>query len=195
MSITTLTCPTDCEPSLPVVAFNDCDPEIKLSQGKKLYIALPTAAAFAAADDIAEWADRLSQTAALPNELNVSVTVEDLIRTITIIGDIPAPSVSTKDISGGRKYNTKTERVINIEIDEASPENYEFARTTECGVFKCKAWYETEGGMLYGGNSGIEGVLYLTPVLGRGTDEVEKYTGTFKWNDKTSPDRCVSPLA
>ena len=61
--------------------------------------------------------------------------------------------------------------------------------------FKCKGWLETEGANLFGGNNGIEGTLYLTPVLGRGTDEIEKYVGTFKWISKTSPDRCVSPIA
>ncbi len=193
MPITSLVCPTNCIATLPDVAFDDCAPKITLSQGNYLYIAKPVAAVFADASLPGEWADRLSQDSTIPT--GSSATVDDLIRTLTIIGDIPAASITEKDISGSRKYVSKTERVINVEIDDATAKNYEFVRTTECFAFKCKAWYETEGANLFGGNSGILGTLYLTPVLGRGVDEIEKYVGTFKWDSRTSPDRCVSPIA
>lgn len=193
MAITTITCPEGCENLvLPVVNFDDCNPVIKLSQLTYAYLAKKTAANFTAADNLTEWTARLSQNNTPPD---VETEVDDLIRTLTITGDMPAPTISEKEISGARKITTKTERVINFEIDEATAENYELARQAECGYFEVKMWFETLGGILFGGNTGIVGKLVLNPILGRGTDEIEKYIGTFTWEAKNSPDRCVSPIA
>jgi hypothetical protein len=193
MPIETLTCPEDCSTeTLPVVSFDDCNPEIKLSELTYAYVALENAAEFEDASQPTEWAARLSQTSTTAPS---GGAIADLIRPLTIIGDIPAPSTSDKDISGGRKISTKTERTVNFDIDEASGANYEFARKTECGNFKCKMWFETRGGILLGGNKGITGKLVIRPIYGRGTDEIEKYQASFIWISTTSPDRCVSPLA
>ena len=194
MAITTLTCPTGCEDLvLPNVEFDDCNPVNKLSQIIYAYVALAEAANFTAADVVDEWTDRLSENATPPSGSGTEVV--DLIRPLTVTGDIPAPTISERDISGGRKVTTKTDRVVNLEIDEATALNYEFARQTECGYFKCKMWFETAGGILLGGNTGITGKLVLNPIFARGTDEIEKYIGTFTWDSKASPDRCVSPIA
>ena len=194
MAITTLTCATGCDDlELPVVGFDECDPEINLSQLNYAYLALEDAAVFDDASLPEEWALRLSQTATPPADSGTEVV--DLIRQLTIIGDIPAPAATDKDISGGRKITTKVDRTVNIDIDETSPENYELARQTECGFFKCKMWFETAGAQLLGGNAGITGKLLLRPIYARGTEEIEKYIGTFTWTSTTSPDRCTSPIA
>lgn len=188
MAITTLECTEDCssDSSLPVVSFNDCQPEILNSEIIYAYLALPDAADFTGADVITEWTTRLSQTVS---------TTGDEIRQLTVTGDSAAPTSSEIDISGGRKYTVRSDRVINMDIDDATAANYEFARATECGYFQAKMWFETKGGILLGGNTGILGKIILHPIFARGADSIEKYTGTFTWSNKISPDRCVSPIA
>lgn len=194
MAITSITCPVDCDTLvLPPVSFDECEPQVKLSEFIYGYLALKEASDFTDASLPAEWADRLSQTATPPE--GSTTDVADLIRQLAIVGDMPAPAVTEKDISGGRKIASRTDRTVNIDIDEATAANYELTRTTECGFFKVKMWFETRGGILLGGNTGITGRLVLRPIYGRGVDEIEKYTGTFTWTNSTSPDRCVSPIA
>jgi hypothetical protein len=194
MAITSITCPVDCDTLvLPPVSFDDCEPQVKLSEFAYAYLALKDAAEFDDASQPTEWANRLSADSTIPEGSDAQVV--DLIRQLNIVGDMPAPSATEKDISGGRKIVTRTDRTVNLDIDEATALNYELTRSTECGYFKVRMWFETRGGILLGGNAGITGRLVLRPIFGRGVDEIEKYTGTFTWTNNTSPDRCVSPLA
>jgi hypothetical protein len=111
-----------------------------------------------------------------------------------VIADKPVGSPVVKEISNGRKFNLRKDNTLNVEIDDVSDENYNFMRVTQCGG-EYKAWFETAGGRLYGGNEGIDVSVVLDNVLGRGKDEIEKITGTLTWSDKFSPERIVSPIA
>jgi hypothetical protein len=194
MPITTSTCPTDCAADeLPVISYLDCAPEQKLSELAYMYVALLGAADFADASLLDEWSARISNTATPPE--GSETPVKDLIRMIPIIGDMPAPNVTNTDISGARNVITKADRTVNFDIDEVTDENYQFVRKTECGYMKAKIWFETRGGVLLGGNSGINAKIVAHPVYARGSAEIEKYTGTVTWEDKISPDRCPSPIA
>lgn len=169
---------------LPIVSFDDCAPEIKSSQLQKLYVALYTAPAFTNWKNGNQWAARISADSQDANA----------IRELTIIGDVPAPSASEKDVSGGRKIAVNTEYTVNFDIDDTRPLNYEFVRASQCGIgLKVRAWYYTGGGMLFGGNSGIRATMRINPVYGRG-DEIEKYTGTLKWYENESPERTENPV-
>ena len=180
----TVTCPNNCESELPVVKFSECSPKIILSEIRRIFLGKKGTQPFTDWKNASEWTERLDETAVTANT----------IRPLTVIADKPAGSPVVKEISNGRKYNLRKDFTINIEIDDVSPENYEFMRVTQCGG-EYKLWFETAGGRLYGGNEGIDASLVLDNVLGRGKDEIEKITGTASWDDKFSPEMCISPIA
>ena len=179
----TVSCPNSCETALPEVKFSKCSPNIVLSEIVRIFVGKQTTQPFNNWKDASEWTQRLSETANTANA----------IRPLTVIADKPAGSPVVKEISNGRKYNLRKDFTINIEIDDVSPENYEFMRVTQCGG-EYKLWFETAGGRIYGGNEGIDASLVLDNVLGRGKDEIEKITGTASWSDKFSPEMAISPI-
>ena len=179
----TLSCPNSCETALPEVKFSKCSPNIVLSEIVRIFIGKQSTQPFNNWKDASEWTQRLSETANTANA----------IRPLTVIADKPAGSPVVKEISNGRKYNLRKDFTVNIEIDDVSPENYEFMRVTQCGG-EYKLWFETAGGRIYGGNEGIDASLVLDNVLGRGKDEIEKITGTASWSDKFSPEMALSPI-
>lgn len=179
----TVSCPNSCETALPEVKFSKCSPNIVLSEIVRIFVGKQTTQPFNNWKDASEWTQRLSETANTANA----------IRPLTVIADKPAGSPVVKEISNGRKYNLRKDFTVNIEIDDVSPENYEFMRVTQCGG-EYKLWFETAGGRIYGGNEGIDASLVLDNVLGRGKDEIEKITGTASWSDKFSPEMAISPI-
>lgn len=179
----TVSCPNSCETALPEVKFSKCSPNIVLSEIVRIFVGKQTTQPFKNWKDASEWTQRLSETANTANA----------IRPLTVIADKPAGSPVVKEISNGRKYNLRKDFTVNIEIDDVSPENYEFMRVTQCGG-EYKLWFETAGGRIYGGNEGIDASLVLDNVLGRGKDEIEKITGTASWSDKFSPEMALSPI-
>lgn len=176
-------CPDNCDDPLAEVDFDECAPEINLSEIKRIFIAKKAAAPFTDWKLAPEWLERLDQSA-------VDV---DTIRELTVIGDLPAGSNITKAISNGRTIQIGKDRTLNFTIDDVSDKNYEFARSTECGG-KYRYWFETMGGKMYGGNKGILGTVVMDIILNRGTDEVETINGVATWRAKFSPERITSPI-
>lgn len=178
-----IVCPTTCESSLPPVNFSACAPTILESEIVRIFVARATAAAFTDWNLATEWETRISQT---------DIANEDAIRVLTVIGDKPAPTSTPRDISNGRQVTPFKEHTVNVTIDDVTDENYEFMRQLECGT-QVKAWYETAGGKIYGGNEGITGRLNLDDILPSG-DEIETLQGTFTWRNKFHPERVDSPI-
>ena len=180
-----ITCPSGCTTALPAVKFDKCAPKVNLSEIERIYVAKPTAAAFADWKLATEWTTRISET---------DSTGDDAIRPLIVIGDKPAPANVIKEISNGRKLPVRKDHTLNVTIDDVSDENYDFMRTLECGG-QVKIWYETAGGYLYGGNEGIDATMVLDDVLNRGRDEIETLTGTITWSAKFHPERTLSAIA
>lgn len=178
------TCPTDCTSALAPVNFSKCAPEIVLSEIRRIFIAKANAAAFTDWQLATEWTTRISET---------DITDADTIRAITVIGDKPAPAPVTKEVSNGRSIVIGKDHTVNYTIDDISEENYEFMRTLECGG-QYRVWYETEGGYIYGGNSGILATITGDDILNRGRDEIETINGVVSWRAKHHPDRILSPI-
>lgn len=176
-------CPENCDTPLEEVLFNDCAPEIILSEIKRVLISKANATAFTDWKLAAEWTERISAAGVEP----------DAIRSLTVIGDKPAPANVTKDVSNKRKITIGKDHTLNFTVDDVSDENYEFMRSTECGG-KFRMWYETHGGKLYGGNEGILVDIVMDDVLNRGVDEIETLAGVATWRAKFSPERIISPI-
>ena len=186
MSVTVgpIVCTNDCEFEIPAVSFASCNPEINLSQIAKIYLAQPDAANFTAWDEATEWVTRISDSATDANS----------IRPITVVGEKPLPSVTEKTISGNRIVPTDKKHVINFEIDESNATNHEFARGGKC-VKQVKFWYETIGGLLFGGNTGIDGTFAIDMSLPKGEGDIIVYPGSLKWSSTNLEERCTSPIA
>lgn len=176
-------CPTDCDSPLNEVEFDDCAPEINLSEIKRVFVAKPAAQAFTDWKVATEWTTRLNQADTEP----------DSIRELIVIGDKPAPANVQKNISNNRIIQVGKDHTLNFTVDETNDKNYEFARSTECGG-KYRIWYETHGGKMYGGNAGVRVNLVMDTVLARGTDEIEAINGVATWRAKFSPERAPSPI-
>lgn len=176
-------CPNDCDQPLQEVEFDECAPEINLSEIKRLFIGKKNTPAFNNWAQAQEWTERISPTA---NEATS-------LRELTVIGDKPAPSNVQKNISNARIIQVGKDHTINFSVDDVSDKNYDFARATECGT-KVRIWYETMGGKMYGGNKGILAYLVMDLVLARGTEEIEAINGVVTWRAKFSPERVDSPI-
>ena len=184
MSVLTLpTCPIDCSGSLEAVSFNECAPEIHYGEISKLYVARADAANFSAVDVITEWTARLTDT---------GVAIDD-IRTLIGIGELPAPEKTEQAISGNRTIYPPKKFNLLFEVDETNDTNYEFLLASECNL-KFKFWFETSDGMLYGGNTGIEGVFNMDAPIPKSREEIAKFMTSIKWTSKNHPLRCLSPM-
>jgi hypothetical protein len=178
-------CLTDCNSALPPVNFSFCAPTVLLSEIRRIFVAPLAADDFADWTSAAEWIERVSEN-------NSSVNA---IRPLTVIADKPAASPVRAAISNGRDIPIRKDHTVNWTIDDVTPENYEWVlAVAECGV-QVKIWFETEGGFMYGGNSGI-GPCSITgdDILNRGLDQYETLAGTLTWKAKNSPERVVSPI-
>ncbi len=182
--ILSIICGDDCDFTLPVVDFADCNPEVNESQIQKIYEAKPTAANFSDWTSPTEWAARLSQTSTDP----------DAIREYTVIGDKPKPEATEKIISGERTVRVNKKHTINFDIDESNAINHDAVRNHKC-ISQVKIWYQTKSGHLFGGNEGIEASIEIDMTLSRTSGDLILYQGTLKWDNRDLEERCVSPIA
>jgi len=188
-------CPVDCSTNLPVVAFDNCNPNAVASEINKLYFKKPSGAPMADWTDPLEWGKRLSETNTVPGAPTNTTPVGDLIRPLTVIGDRPAPASVVKELSNQRRKNIRKDFTINFTIDEITPENLEFQRASECGSL-IDFWYGIQGGLLFGGDTGIQNAtLVMDLVLARGTEEVVAINGTLTWRGKFTEEGIENPIA
>lgn len=178
------TCPTDCTSALPPVGFDDCNPEVNLSEIVRIFVGKSTSSAFTTPATATEWTTRVSET---------SVTGDNYLRPLTVIGDKPAPTPVTKELSNGRTKVIRKDHVINFTIDDTNTVNHEFLRTVECGG-RYRIWYETAAGLMYGGSTGILVNMNLDMILNRGADEHQVMNGTLTWKSKFTEERFISPI-
>jgi hypothetical protein len=194
--MTNVACPADCSvANLPAINFEDCNPQILASEIQALYVARKDAIDFTSVILASEWNDRISKDNTVP--VGSAAAVKDLIRKLTVIGDIPAPAVTTKQISGGREIVTETKYTINFEIDDVSNENWQFAQTVQCGkgAFPVKMWPVTKSNHVLGSKTGIQGKMKIDHILPRGADGIMTLQGTVTFITTTFPNRDVFPLA
>ncbi len=81
-------CPSGCSTTLPTTGFNKCDPAVKNGQIAKVYF---TKTGYALSDwtSPVEWNSRLDKDS----------SAADAIRPLIVIGDLPAPTFTEKEIS------------------------------------------------------------------------------------------------
>jgi hypothetical protein len=178
-----ITCPTDCS-GLPCVEFDDCAPSLHYGEIAKIYFTSSAGDDFNNWDQLGEWTTRLADCAG----------DEDSIRTLVVIGELVEPEGSEIRISGNRRIVPIKTYKINFTVHETNDVNYDMVRYFECNL-KNKVWFETNDGMLYGGNSGVSGSFKLNNIIPLSYQELNVYQGTFTWEDNMLPERCISPMA
>lgn len=177
-------CPTGCDNfQVPVVDYDDCNPEVSFGEIEKIYIASMEADDLTNVWDVSEWASRID------NEVTGD---DDAIRELTVSADLPAGEFDIVEISNRRKVTSPNTFTLAVTIDDNSDLNYEFMRWTECNP-KVKMWYATQD-HLYGGNEGIRVDIMLKEVIERGNKALKTLQGTISWEDKFSPQRIPNPL-
>lgn len=176
-------CPTDCS-NLPDVSFNECAPELHYGEVTKIYLAKSIAADFSDWTDLAEWTARLVDTGG----------DDDSIRTLIVMGDLPASESTEIPLTGDRIAKGFKRWRLAFDIDETNDVNYDVLKYFDCdGSYKM--WFETSDGMLYGGNTGHERVYFtLDNIIPRSREELVKFTGQATWRAKTVAERTISPM-
>lgn len=180
-------CPTDCSSQIPEVVFSECAPETNAGQIYNIYV---TNIGQSFADLAQDWTVAADWTGRLDN----ASTNVDAIRKFHVIGEKPVPEKVEKEISHGRIVSGKKKHTINIEIDETNATNYEMMRTLECGG-SFLVWYETSGGLLYGGDDGIVATIQLDEMIPKSEQDLILIMGTVKWTSKFHPERIQNPVA
>lgn len=176
------TCPEDCSATLPEVLFSDCAPELNGGNITYLYI---TNVGNPLTDwlNLAEWAARID---------NDSVD-SAAIRQLRVIGSKPAPDKPETIISGDRINYGLASHTLEVRSDETNAINQEALRSLECGG-QFLVWYETIGGLRWGGNEGILATVKLDEVIPESSSEFITFTGQVKWKAKFTPERTEVAL-
>ena len=177
------TCPTDCSSNLPSFEFNDCNPEINNGEIGWLYWTTPGNPLQDASSQL-EWNSRLSNTDAGAGK----------IRALRVIGEFPAVADNEKEISGGRIQDGVKEFLIQGDIDETNQTNHNALRELECNTGNQLFWFETRDGLLFGGNSGIEGKIKIKMNIPKSYNDIILFPWTAKWKNRFTPERQVSPI-
>lgn len=179
----TITCPDACSDQLPEVSFSICAPVTNFGQIAKIYVAND---GYPLTDEnsLVEWQTRANLASSDPSR----------ILEFSVIGDKPLAGTNENALSRGRTANGAKDHSLNIKIDETNDINYEMMRSFECGK-TVRVWYETFGGLLYGGTTGVLGSVTLGEVIPEGTADLITFQGTVKWKSKISPCRTTSPMA
>ena len=184
MSLVIPTCPTGCSSILPIVSFDICDPKVGFGEIETIMMSSGDADPFTDWTNLAEWTARVD---------NTDIVDTNKIRKFDVVADLPAAAADEIIISKGRKVYSPATHTINVDIDDITAENYEFARTTSCNV-QFRVWFFTKSYM-FGGNDGILANVTLRPVIERGQKSINKLSGTITWEAQFSPERADSVYA
>lgn len=174
-----------CANDLPTVEFDHCDPEFNLSEVRRIFIAKPIAQPFTDWKLETEWLSRLSDN---------STSGDDYIRTLVVRGNKPAPASVIKALTNLRNKKITKNHTLNFLVDETNDTNHEFLRELEGSNSNFKIWYETHGGKMFGGNSGIVVDIDLNMVLAEGEEEIQTYVGVATWKNKVTEEMAISPI-
>lgn len=184
MSLETIFCEElDCESELQPLSFDECNPSLAYNEIRKIYIA-NIGNPLTNWEDLGEWNGRISNTS----------SNSDAIRQATLVGTLEIEQGERQRIAGGKFAPQPSKYTFGGDIFDNNDTNYTFIRSMACNRTYL-LWYETSDGKLYGGNDGIEVLLFGSEPI---TDDPETFR-TLKiggeWTSRTPPLRIDSPMA
>lgn len=177
-----ISCPDNCSFALQTFKFSECAPKVK--EGGICNIFLRNVGnPLVNWESLTEWTDNIDNTS----------TDADAIRALTVTGDVPLPESTEKTISHQRIIKLSKKRTANAKIDDDSDDNYDAMRQLQCGG-SYLAWILTNGGDLYGGNSGIQVTIDTDEVIPESIEENTYINLVLKWQERISPLRIAAPM-
>jgi len=164
-----------CTYLLPTVSGDDTCQTIKKGQIYKFFFTRPTAVdVLADVTDLAEWTDRLDQSAAIVD----SVTAAS-IRELSGIGSTDAGDVNDIDIPLDQTYSFPGNKVVNFTVYDMTTENIAMGiALRDAGTTQQKVWYQADD-LIFGGDSGINGSLRADLVVPEGRTDPQRINITF----------------
>lgn len=186
---TTVECLECASLEMPAVSFGNCAPKQVESEINRLYITIEDpnnpGEALGGPDD---WTDPADWATA------IHASTAQKVRELIVIGDLPEPEQEVRIVSDRRKVMGTKNFKLNITVDDATDDNYEFMRTLECG-FTVRIWYGNIGGKLYGDQNGVLcDVTKANAPLDRGQNTFERFEFTFEWEAAGHPPRIDNPM-
>ena len=181
MSYPTITCPTGCQNDVPVVSFDECNPEVDFSEVDKIYLCAINNP-LADWTDAAGWATRLSDSGTDPED----------IRELWVSGELPEPERTETEIDNERDVWSPMKFTLTAVIFETNLTNYDFIRQLQCGG-EYLMWYSA-GENMYGGTTGIEVNIKADHLITKGSKEANTIQIVVTWDAKHSPERITNPL-
>jgi len=164
--------------NIPATNFSECNPQVKMGEIQKIYIAPISSEPFEDWTDTQEWETRLTSGE---------------IRQLIVSGSIDAPDWELIEISNDRMVTAPATIRLNFIIDDNSDENYDFMLWTSSNVL-VKMWYATRQNM-YGGNIGVKAKITAKEVIEYGKSTIIKIEGFVSWISNSLPVRTTNPLA
>ena len=180
-------CATNCADAaaaVPVFLFDDCAPVVQGGEIQKIWLA-QVGNPFTDIESATEWTTRIGAADGVATKLTKW----------HVIGDKPKPTDTIKDISLGRKVVLSTEHVINATVDEVNAVNHAaFSKIHQCGG-TFLIWYETSGGLVFGGNAGIKVSIAPGMVIPRAKGDSIVWELSITWSKRGTEPFTVSPIA
>lgn len=176
-------CPENCLTDLPLITVDTCNPVIVKSGINILCFAKKTANPFNDWTSPSEWSSRLSN----------SSSDDNAVRFLFGTGSMPAGTKQEITYQVNKKRVTGKTRTLTFTVEEANATIHNAIRILECGG-EYRFWFGTIGGRLYGGNEGVSADSDGNLVLGGGENDIENRVIDLSWDNKFSPEMCVSPI-
>lgn len=184
MSLNNPICQSGCLIVPPDLNFNDCSPEVHEGEVDRVFFASLGADELFNWLLLPEWTTRLSNTS---TDINA-------IRFMNVVGEKPVAESNILKISRNRKTVLAKNHTLPFDVDETTDENYDALRQLECyGNFRW--WFSTAGGLLYGGNEGIQAFLDWNLMIPKDRVDLELFIGLLSWDAKFHPERGTNPMA
>lgn len=105
-------------------------------------------------------------------------------------GGVPVPDKETVELPKKVDRTIRRTYTLNMNVLNMSDQHYEFLRAAQCGDTSVRVWFETVGGFLYGGASGIEPKMIDADMpLNEGRDSYQQGTLIISWEADGDADR------
>lgn len=178
-------CPQGCESNIPVVEFDKCSPDVKNGQIEYIFITK-------LGEPLVNWRSELEWDSRIDN----SGSAANAIRMLTVIGEMPIPESSEKEISSGRKVQGVRKFIINADIDEMNDTNHNLIRELQCNSGKRLVWFQTRDGLLFGDTSGVEANIKADIIIPKSYTDLILGQLVIEWdgNGNILPERITSPI-
>lgn len=181
MSNPTIECPIGCLNDVPIIAMDECNPDVDFSEVDKLYMTQLDQV-------LADWTDAAEWTARIDN---AGVAVDD-IREWWVSGELPEPERTITEIDNDRDVSSPNKFNLTLQVFETNLTNYDAVRFLQCNT-RVLIWYSA-GENMYGGTDGIEADVIASHLITKGSKEANIIQLLVTFDAKHNPERITNPL-